>query len=92
MIAAMTVTIHLPGARTLKEKRMTAQSLRDILRRRFNITIAETAEHDTHSRLILTIAGIVTGPAMADSLMDSILNLIASRIDGEIISADRELL
>ncbi len=44
-IGVLTFEIHLPGARSLKDKRQVVRSLKDRLRARHNVAVAELAEH-----------------------------------------------
>jgi hypothetical protein len=53
-VVVLTWELHIPGCRSLKEKRMVVRSLRDRLRHRFNLSVAETGLQDVHDRAELT--------------------------------------
>ena len=56
-IGLLTLEIHIPDARSLKDKRQVLRSLKDRLRAKFNVAVAELEYHDTWQR---SVVGIVT--------------------------------
>ena len=58
VVGLLTVDLHIPESQSLKEKRMSLKSLKDTLRRQFNVSVAETADQDTWQRARLGIAGV----------------------------------
>ena len=76
VVAVLTVELHIPFARTLKEKRMVVRGLKDRLKK-FNVAIAEVDFHDVWQRAAL---GIVTISTAADHA-DRELQAVASEIE-----------
>lgn len=72
IIGVSTWRLSLPGCVSLKEKRMVVRSLRDRIRHRFNVSVAETGEQDSHTRGELTVALVADGRGLADSILDRI--------------------
>ena len=56
VVASQTWRLSLPGCSSLKEKRSVVRSLRDRLRSRFHLSVAETDLQDVHSRAELSVA------------------------------------
>ena len=56
-VGLLTIELHIPDAQSLKDKRQVLRSLRDKLRRDFNVAVAELEHHDTWQR---SVVGIVT--------------------------------
>jgi uncharacterized protein len=56
-VGLLTLELHIPDAQSLKEKRQVLRSLKDKLRRKFNIAIAELDHHDVWQRSLI---GVVT--------------------------------
>lgn len=56
-IGLLTLEIHIPDARSLKDKRQVIRSLRDRLRARFNVAVAEMEHQDLWQRAVV---GVVT--------------------------------
>jgi len=68
-IGLLTLEIYIPDARSLKDKRQVLRSLKDRLRRRFNIAIAELEGQETWQRALV---GVVTISADTRHLEDSL--------------------
>ena len=56
-VGLLTLEIHIPDAQSLKDKRQVLRSLKDKLRRQFNVAVAELDHHDTWQR---SVVGVVT--------------------------------
>src|SRR3981189_175354 len=56
-VGLLTLELHIPDAQSLKDKRQVLRSLKDKLRRDFNVAVAELEHHDTWQR---SVVGIVT--------------------------------
>jgi len=70
IVAVALFELHIEYAQSLKEKRMVVRSLRDKLRRRFNVSANEVAFHDLHQRARLAISFVADRKDSADSLLD----------------------
>lgn len=86
----MTWELRIPGCRSLKEKRTTARSLRDRLRKKFNVSVAETAFQDVHDRLELSVAFVVTDARLADSMASQMDTLVAENGRALVVRSVRE--
>ena len=56
-VGLLTLELHIPEAQSLKDKRQVVRSLKDRLRRHFNVAVAELEYQDVWSRAII---GVVT--------------------------------
>jgi uncharacterized protein len=56
-VGLLTLEIHIPDAQSLKDKRQVLRSLKDKLRRQFNVAVAELDHHDVWQR---SVVGVVT--------------------------------
>ena len=56
-VGLLTLELHIPDAQSLKDKRQVLRSLKDKLRREFNVAVAEMEHHDTWQR---SVVGVVT--------------------------------
>ena len=77
------------GCQSLKEKRQVVKSLKDRLHDRFNVSVAETAHHDTWQRAELTAAVVATDRRQADSVLESLDGFVASEPRARIIDSYR---
>ncbi|RMH22258.1 MAG: DUF503 domain-containing protein [Gemmatimonadetes bacterium] len=92
VVATMTWELRLPGCRSLKEKRMVVRSLRERLRRRFNVSVAETAWQDVHDRAELTAALVAGDRRFADSVLSRMDDLVAADGRALVVGARSEFL
>ncbi|MEM6455698.1 MAG: DUF503 domain-containing protein [Acidobacteriota bacterium] len=76
IIAIASCELHLPEARSLKQKRKVIRSLVDRLHQRFRISVAETDYHDLHQRAEIGVAAVVRDDAAGEQLLDAVRNLI----------------
>jgi uncharacterized protein YlxP (DUF503 family) len=90
VVASLTWELSLPGCSSLKEKRSVVRSLRDRLRAKFNVSVAETAHQDVHTRAQLTIALVATDARFAESVLEKADNLVATNGRALVMSARRE--
>ena len=91
IIAAMTIRLHAPWVRSLKEKRMIVKSIVAQLQNRFHVSAAEIDAQDTHQIVVIGVAAIVPHNAMADSLMDEISAFVEGSTEAEILEELREI-
>lgn len=93
LICAMELTIRLPGASSLKDKRQVAKSLIARLRRRFEISAAEVDRQDDRQTLVLGLAAVTGTRAQGEQLLESALRFAEEELlgRGEIIEIDRQL-
>src|SRR5215469_17053025 len=56
-VGLLTLELHIPDAQSLKDKRQVLRSLKDKLRREFNVAVAELEHHDVWQRSVI---GVVT--------------------------------
>ena len=84
VIASAVWDLNLPGCSSLKEKRSILRSLKDRLRNKFNVSVAETAFQDVHKRAQLTIALVASDGRYAESVLDK-LDSFVERNGGTVI-------
>ena len=70
IVGVQSFRLAIPGATSLKAKRSVIRSLKDRLRRRFNVSVAETGLQDRPDRAEITVATVAGTRALADSLLD----------------------
>ena len=58
VIALLTLDIHIPHAHSLKDKRMILRSLKDRLRAKFNVSVAEVDHQDLWQRSQVSVVTV----------------------------------
>ncbi len=89
MVGFYQLEIYIPGACSLKEKRFVLKSLRDRIRRKFNVSIAELEWNEKWQRSLLGIVMVSNENRLIESSFTKILNLIDN--DGRVEVIDRHL-
>ncbi len=85
--------IYLPGARSLKEKRQVLRRLKDRLRARYNLAVAELDGHaDLWQRAALIVVSVAPDRNRLAQLFETVHREIAAHLPGEIIETGTEFL
>ena len=75
VIGHLAIEIHIPGARSLKEKRMVLRRIKDRLQK-FNVAVAEVEHHDLWQRAGLGIVAISTTSDHAEQSLAAVADEI----------------
>jgi uncharacterized protein YlxP (DUF503 family) len=83
-VGLLTLELHIPDAQSLKDKRQVLRSLKDRLRREFNVAVAELDHHDVWQR---SVVGIVTLSNEEKHVQESLQKVLdaADRILGSVL-------
>ncbi len=73
-VGLLTLELHLPEAHSLKDKRQVLRSLKDRLRGKFNVAVAELDFQDTWQR---SIVGVVTLSNAEQHVEESLQQVLA---------------
>ena len=82
----------LPEGSSLKDKRSVIKSIRERLRHRFNISIAEVGFQDALRRAEIGFAAVSNETVYLEGLLDKVINHIESDGRVEIHAIDRDIL
>ncbi|HUH12011.1 MAG TPA: DUF503 domain-containing protein [Longimicrobiales bacterium] len=89
VIGVVSWELEVVGAQSLKEKRRVIKSLKDRLRNRFNVSVAETAHQDLWQRAEITAAVVAGDRAQADRLLEQVDRFVAASAEARIIDSYR---
>ena len=71
-IAFLTVELRIEAAQSLKDKRQVLRSVKDRLRARFNVSVAELESADVWQRATLGVVSISSSRDYLDGLMHNV--------------------
>lgn len=74
-VGLVTCELHVPGARSLKEKRRAVKSFVDRAHKRHRVSVAETGLHDLHQRAEIGLAVVAGSEGAVDKLLASLRSL-----------------
>lgn len=78
IVSVIAWELHLEGCTSLKQKRAILRSLKDRLRGRHNVSVAETDHQDTWQRAELCAAIVSSDRRQAEKVLSRIDALVAS--------------
>lgn len=84
--------LHIPEARSLKQKRKVVKSLLDRLYHRHRVSIAETDFHDLHQRAEISLAIVHSSSSHVEQLLENLRNLVEDNLNAQLIRWDTQVL
>lgn len=88
-IGLLEVEFLIPGASSLKDKRRVVRSLKDRMRHRLNVSVAEVDHQDLHGRCHLAVVTISPSRERATEVLSTAEGILNSNLDIQVI--DRQL-
>jgi hypothetical protein len=92
VIGLLTLELHFPGARSLKDKRHALHSLETRLRNRLNVAVAEVEHQDLWQRARLAVVSVNTDHAHLDATLSAATSEAARSREIELLDAGTEIL
>jgi len=86
VIGFLILEIHFPYSQSLKEKRKELNRLKDRIRQKYNVAMAELDFQNTWQRTKIGIVSLNSQKIVVANLLHKILQDIEESIDGEILS------
>ncbi|MEE9325242.1 MAG: DUF503 domain-containing protein [Dehalococcoidia bacterium] len=92
-IGVCKVKLRLPGNRSLKGKRQVLRSIKDRLRNKFNISVAEVEDHQLWQLMTLGLACVSNDTRHLNEVMSKVVNFIESiKGDAELLDYEVEII
>jgi len=91
-VAVGTVEIHLPDVGSLKGKGRALKGLKEKLRRRFEISVAEVDHQDAWQRATLALACVSGDSRHANEVISKAMDFIEDHVDGYVTDIEVEIL
>lgn len=76
-VATLVIELHLPGCRSLKQKRGRLKPLLARLQKQFNISTAEIGRNDNHQAAVIACAAVANDQAHLERVLRSAVEWIA---------------
>jgi hypothetical protein len=91
-VGVLQFTLRLRGCRSLKEKRHVLKSIKDRLRSRFNVSVAEVDDHELWQKGTLGLVTCSNDAVQIRSLLDRIVMLLRMHPKAELVDHQIEIL
>ena len=91
-IGLLTLEIYVPEAHSLKDKRQVLRSLKDRLRGRFNVAVAELEGQDSWQRAVVGVVSLSNNNAHLEQSLRTVLEESEKLLGRSLIGHDLEVL
>ena len=92
VVGVCTVELFIGASQSLKDKRQVLHGLKDRLRGKFNLSIAEVDGQDLWQKAVLGMACVANDGRFVNQVMEQALNMIKSIPSVEVVRTQQELL
>ena len=89
-VGIVRIELHLPAARSLKDKRQVVRSLKDRIRERVHAAVAEVDHQDLWQRAALGVAVVSGTSHHIDELLQSVRTLVLAAHGAELLDWQEE--
>ena len=76
IIGTARMELHIPGVNSLKGKRQIIKSIKERVKNRFNVSIAEVEKQDLWQRATLGLACVTNDKAQANRILSKVVHFI----------------
>lgn len=91
-VAVGTVELHLPDVGSLKGKRHVLKGLKEKVRARFEVAVAEVDHHDIWQRATLAVACVSHDSRHANEVVSKAVDFIEGNVEGYVTGISVEIL
>ena len=91
-IALGLVELHLPDAASLKDKRHVLKGLKERVRAKFEVAVAEVDHQDVWQRATLAVAYVSADARHANTVVSKALDFIEDNVEGQVLDTSVEIL
>jgi uncharacterized protein YlxP (DUF503 family) len=88
-VAIARVTLFVSGSHSLKEKRSVVRRVKDLVRQKFNVSVAEVGELGVWQRAVIGLSLVGNERRFVESSLDEVLAFVRSK--AEVLGEEREL-
>ena len=87
-IGVLTLEIHLPYAHSLKEKRFVVRKVKDRLRARFNVAVAELDHQELWQRAVVGVVSISSDQRNLESVLEAVQQESVKVLGGDLVGTE----
>ncbi len=91
LVGLLQIELFIPDSGSLKSKRFVLKSLKDKIRSKFNVSVAEVENNELWQRAVLGVAMVSNERKFIDQVMNQIFNLVSDCDEAEITKQQLEI-
>jgi hypothetical protein len=88
LVAAALIELSVPDAETIKARRRVARSVKDRIRQRFNVSVAEVADQDERHSVVIGCVMVGVDPRHLREGMEKLVRYVESLGIAEVVADD----
>lgn len=92
VIGVLTLALHIEDAHSLKDKRQVVKSLKDRLRERFNVSVAEIDHLDSWQNSVVAAVTVSNDRVYAEQLLQAVERHASGMLGGALVGIGVEWL
>jgi uncharacterized protein YlxP (DUF503 family) len=92
VIGLLTLELHFPGARSLKDKRQVLRGLQSRIRKQHNVSVAEVEHQDLWQRARLAVVAVNTDQVHLERTLSAVAGEAAATRNAELVDQQVEVL
>ena len=87
IVGLCTIELFIADSQSLKDKRQVLLSLKDRLRQKFNLSVAEVDAQDLWQKAVLALACVSNDGRYVNQILDQALNLVRGQMVVEVVQS-----
>ena len=91
IVGTLKLRLVLRESHSLKDKRRVLKSLKDTLANKFNISVAETDEHDVWQTAEVGVAAVGADGSLVQSVLTGVVNYVRFFGGVELVDSEQEI-
>jgi len=91
-VALGMMELHLPDVGSLKDKRHVLKGLKERVRARFEVSVAEVDHQDLWQRATLALAYVSADARHANEVVSKAMDFIEDNVEGDVLDTSLEIL
>jgi len=91
VVGTLRLDLRIGGSASLKERRRVVKSLKDRIRARFNVSVADVGGQNLWQSASLGIAVVAGDRAFADEVLSKVFNLVSSDARVDIVAREMRI-
>jgi uncharacterized protein YlxP (DUF503 family) len=90
VVGVLTLELRIDHAHSLKEKRHVVKSLKERLRHKFNVSVAEIEDQDVHNSAVIAAATVSPSQSFAEKVLAAVEEEAAEQLGPMLIRTNTE--
>jgi uncharacterized protein len=91
-VGVLRLTLHIPGARSLKDRRQVVRSFKDRVQSKLRVSVAEVGGLDQHQRAVIAVAVVSGDAARVDELLSAAASMAGGLRDAILVDRATEII